>query len=63
MDDVVIATPALNDLIERLDEVFARNKRAELKCKPSKSEILKDSNKYLERKVVKHGIRLDPEAT
>ena len=31
------------------------------KCKPSKCEILKDSIKYLERKVDKHGIRLDPD--
>ena len=31
------------------------------KCKPSKCDILKDSIKYLERKVDKHGIRLDPD--
>ena len=42
-DDVVIATPTLEDHIERLDEVFACMKRAGLKCKPSKCEILKDS--------------------
>ena len=48
VDDVVIATPTLVDHIERLDEVFAFMKRAGLKCKPSKCEILKDSIKYLE---------------
>ena len=37
------------DDIERLDEVFACMKRAGLKCKPSKCEILKDSIKYLVR--------------
>ena len=42
VDDVVIATPTLEDHIERLDEVFACMKRAGLKCKPSKCEILKD---------------------
>ena len=50
------------DHIERLDEVFACMKRAGLKCKPSKSEILKDSIKYLGRMVDKHGIRPDPDA-
>ena len=45
VDDVVIATPTLQDHIERLDEVFACMKRAGLKCKPSKYEILIDSIK------------------
>ena len=59
VDDVVIATPTLEDHIERLDEVFACMKRSGLKCKPSKCEILKDSIKYLGRMVDKHGIRPD----
>ena len=62
VDDVVIATPTLEDHIERLDEVFACMKRSGLKCKPSKCEILKDSIKYLGRMVDKHGIRPDPDA-
>ena len=62
MDDVVIATPTLEDYIERLDEVFACMKRSGLKCKPSKCEILKDSIKYLGRMVDRHGIRPDPDA-
>ena len=53
--DVVIATPTLEDHIERLDEVFACMKRSGLKCKPSKCEILKDSIKYLDRMVDRHG--------
>ena len=59
VDDVVIATPTLEDHIEQLDEVFACMKRAGLKCKPSKCEILKDSIKYLGRMVDKNGIRPD----
>ena len=59
---VVIATPTLEDHIERLDEVFACMKRSGLKCKPSKCEILKDSIKYLGRMVDRHGIRPDPNA-
>ena len=62
VNDVVIATPILEDHIERLDEVFACMKRAGLKCKPLKCEILKESIKYLGRKVDKHGIRPDPDA-
>ena len=62
VDEVVIATPTLEDDIERLDEVFACMTRAGLKCKPSKCEILKDSIKYLGRMVDKHGIRPDPDA-
>ena len=62
VDDVVIATPTLEDHIERLDEVFACMKRSGLKCKPSKCEILKDSIKCLGRMVDKHGIRPDPDA-
>ena len=62
VDDVVIATPTLEDHIERLDEVFACMKRSGLKCKPSKCEILKDSIKYLGRMVDRHGIRPDLDA-
>ena len=62
VDDVVMATPTLEDHIERLDEVFACMKRSGLKCKPSKCEILKDSIKYLGRMVDRHGIRPDPDA-
>ena len=60
--DVVIATPTLEDHIDRLDEVFGCMKRAGLKCKPSKCEILRDSIKYLGRMVDRHGVRRDPEA-
>ena len=46
MEDVVIATPTLEDHIEQLDEVFACMKRTGPKCQPSKRETLKDSIKY-----------------
>ena len=62
LDDVVIATPTLEDHIDRLDEVFGCLKRAGLKYKPSKCEILRDSIKYLGRMVDRHGVRPDPEA-
>ena len=62
VDDVVIATPTLEDHIDRLDDVFGCMKRAGLKCKPSKCEILRDLIKYLGRMVDRHDVRPDPEA-
>ena len=62
VDDVVIATPTLEDHIDRLDEVFKCMKSAGLKCKSSKCEILRDSIKYLGRMVDRQGVRPDPEA-
>ena len=62
VDDIVIATPTLEDHIERLDEVFTCMKQAGLKCKTSKCEILRDFINYLGRLVDKHGVRPDPEA-
>ena len=62
VDDVVMATPTLEDHIDRLDEVFGCMKRAGLKCKPSKCEILRDSIKYLGRMVDRNGVTSDPEA-
>ena len=62
VDDVVIATPTLEDQIERVDEVFTRMNQAGLKCKPSKCEILRGSIKYMGRLVDKPGVRPVPEA-
>ena len=62
VDDLVISTPTLEDHIDWLDEVFGCMKRAGLKCKPSKCEILRDSIKYLRRMVDRHVVRQDPEA-
>ena len=60
VDDVVIATPTLEDDIDWLDEVFGCLKRAGFKCKPSNCEILRDSIKYLERMMDMLGVRPDP---
>ena len=62
VDDVVIATPTPKVHIDWLDEVFGCMKRAGLKCKPSKCDILRDSIKYLGRMVDRHCVRPDPEA-
>ena len=58
----MIATATLEDHIEIQDEGFTSMKQADLKCKPSKCETLRDSIKYLGRLVDKRGVRPDPEA-
>ena len=62
VDDVVIATPTLEDHIDWLDEVFGCMKRAGLKCKPSKCKIHRVSIKYQGKMVDRHGARPDQEA-
>ena len=62
LDYDVIATPTLEDHNDWLDEVFGCIKRAGLKSKPSKCEILRDSINYLGRMVDRHGVRPDPKA-
>ena len=47
VDDVMIATATLTDHIDRHDEVVDCMKRACLKCKLAKCEILRESIKYL----------------
>ena len=58
----MIATSAFENHIERLDKIFACMKRAGLKCKPSKCEMLKNLIKDLGSMVNKHGIRPNPDA-
>ena len=62
VDDVVIATTTLTEHIDSLNDICDCMKTAGLKCKPSKSEILRDSMKYLGRMVDRHGVRPDPNA-
>ena len=62
MDDVVIATPTLADRNDRFDEFFHCMKRAGLKCKLSKCEILRNSIKNLGIMVDRQGVRPDPDA-
>ena len=62
VDDVAIATSTLADHIDRLSEVLHCMKRAGLKRKASKCEILWYSIKYLGRMVDRHGVTQDPDA-
>ena len=58
VDDVVIATHH----IDRNDEVYDCMKRAGLRCKLSKCEVLRNSIKHLGRMVDKYGMSWDPDA-
>ncbi len=49
VDDVIIATSTIDQHIDRIGEVLSCLRRAGLKCKPSKCELLKTSIKYLGR--------------
>ena len=62
VDDVIIATETIDEHIDRIDEVLSCLREAGLKCKPSKCEFLKCSNKYLGRVIDKEGVRPDPES-
>ena len=60
VDDILIATPTIDDHIDRLDEVFKKLREAGLKCKPSKCKILKGEVVYLGRLINQEGVRPDP---
>ena len=62
VDDMVIATPTIDDHIDRLDEVFKKLREAGLKCKPSKCEILKGEVVYLGRLINQEGVQPDPKS-
>ena len=57
IDDILTASPTLNEGIDGLDEAFDSMKRAYLKSKPSKCVILKDPMRYLERMIDKQRMR------
>ena len=63
VDDVVIATPTINDHIDRLNKVFRKLRQAGLKCKPSKCEMLKSEVVDLGRLINQEVVQLDPEKT
>ena len=62
VDDVVIATPTINDHIDRLDEVFKKLRQVGLKCKLSKCKILKNKVVYLGCLINQEGVQPDPES-
>ncbi len=60
--DVIIATAGVDEHTDRINEDLSCLREAGLKCKPSKSEFLKCSIRYLGRVVDKEGVRPDPDS-
>ena len=62
VDDVMIAASTVGDHFDRIGDVLSRLKKAGLKCKSSKCEFLKTSNKYLGRIFDGEGVRPHPDS-
>lgn len=61
MDDLLIYAKSFDEMLERLDLVFARLTSFNLKVKPSKTHLLKTVVKFLGHMVSQEGIATDPE--
>ena len=61
LDDIIVISPDFESHVERLEEVLERLRRANLKLKPSKCELLKKEVKYLGHVVSAGGVSTDPE--
>ena len=62
IDDIVIATEAIEDHIMRIEEVFECLREAGFKMRAEKCDFMRTETKYLGRIVSAEGIRPDPEA-
>jgi hypothetical protein len=61
IDDVIIFSQTFDDHLYDLDQVFGRFRRAKLKLKPSKCELVRQSVNFLGHVVSKDGIAPNPE--
>ena len=62
IDDIVIATETIEDLMVRLREVFECLSHASFKMRVAKCDLLKSEIQYLGRVVSAEGIKADPKA-
>ena len=62
VNDVIIATPTVDDHGRKLHDVLRKLCLAGLKFKPSKCEILKDKVVYLGRLINQDGVQSDPDS-
>jgi transposase InsO family protein len=60
LDDLIVFSKDLKTHLERLEEVFKRLRRANLKLKPSKCKLFTQEVDYLGHVVGKEGIKTDP---
>ena len=61
LDDILVFSSTFEEHLERLEGVFARLEKHNLKLKPSKCEFFKSEVKYLGHIVSEKGIQTDPE--
>jgi len=61
LDDVIIYSDNFEEMLSRLERVFARLRSANLKLNPKKCSFFKKEIKYLGHVVSKEGIKTDPE--
>ena len=62
IDDIVIATEAVEDHMARLREVFGCLREAGFKMRVAKCDFMKSEIKYLGRVVSAEGVKPDPKA-
>ena len=63
LDDIIVIAPDFETHLERLGEVLGRLRRAGLKLKPAKCELLQTEVGYLGHVVSQRGVSTDPEKT
>ena len=61
LDDIVVIAPDFQTHLHRLEEVFRRLRKANLKLKPTKCSILQTEVKYLGHIVSSAGVATDPD--
>ena len=61
LDDIIVIAPTFEIHVNRLEEVFQRLAKANLKLKPSKCELFQSSVKYLGHIVSAGGVATDPD--
>lgn len=61
LDDILVFSRTVPEHLERLEILFKRLRRANLKLKPSKCKLLRSSVVFLGHVVTKDGISTDPE--
>jgi transposase InsO family protein len=61
LDDVIIFAGSVEEHLSRLEKVFERCRKAGLKLKPKKCDLLKKEVKFLGHVVSEEGVRTDPD--
>ena len=61
MDDIIIYSRTIHEHISRLNEVFSRLRKANLKIQPDKCEFLRKEVAYLGHIITKDGVKPNPE--